>query len=64
MSEEKKMIKIYDDKIKAKEDEIKKFLNLKGKELFDSFTLDEKINNIQIGKNLKKKVQKVLNLLI
>ena len=52
------MIKIYNDKIKAKEDEIKKFLKLNGKELFDSFTLDEKINNIQIGKNLKRKSTK------
>ena len=37
---------------KEKEKEIQKWSNLKGKELFDTFNLDEKINNIKLNPSL------------
>ena len=43
------MLESYDKKIKAKEEEIEKWNNLKGKNLFNEFNLVEKINNIKIG---------------
>ena len=44
------MLKIYNDKINEKEQEISKVEQLNGKELFDLFSLEEKINNIRIRK--------------
>ena len=55
------MVAIYEEKIQKKEDEILAFNNLKGKDLFDSFTLEEKINAIHIGKNLNKRGLKSLS---
>ena len=49
MSEEKEMLESYNKKIKEKEEEIEKWNNLKGKNLFNEFNLNEKINNIKIG---------------
>ena len=48
LSEEKQMLESYNIKTKQKEDEISKWNNLKGKELFNEFSLIEKINNIKI----------------
>ena len=48
LSEEKRMYSLYNQRIKEFEDEIKKLNELKGKELFDLFSEEEKINNIKI----------------
>ena len=42
------MYSLYNLRIKQFEDEIKKLNELKGKELFDLFSEEEKINNIKI----------------
>ena len=52
--QEKKMVKMYEDKISQKEKEIQSFSELKGKELFNKFTMDEKINNIRLSDKSKK----------
>lgn len=49
LSEEKQMLESYNKKKKEKEDEINKWNNLKGKQLFNEFNFIEKINNIKIG---------------
>ena len=49
LGEEKKMLDSYDIKKREKEEEIKKWENLKGNELFNKFSLSERINNIKIG---------------
>ena len=38
----------YDAKIKEKEEEIQKWEKLKGNQLFNEFSLSERINNIKI----------------
>lgn len=53
LNQEKEMIKIYDDKIKQKEDEISFFQDLEGEDLFNRFNLDEKINNIRLNNKVK-----------
>ena len=45
---------MYEDKISQKEMEIQSFSELKGKELFNKFTMDEKINNIRLSDKSKK----------
>ena len=42
------MLEIYDLKIKEKKREIEKLEKLNGKDLFNEFTLNEKINNIKL----------------
>ena len=54
LEQEKEMIKTYEDKIEKKESELKNFSELEGKELFDQFSLEEKINNISLNKKSKK----------
>ena len=49
LNEEKKMLQAYDLKMKEKEAEIQKWNNLEGNELFNEFSIKEKINNIKIG---------------
>ena len=46
------MLKSYDSKKKEKEKEIEKWNNLKNIDLFNEFSLIEKINNIKIRNNL------------
>ena len=48
LEEEKKMIELYESQIVQKENEIEKFNNLEGDELFKLFSEDEKIKNIKI----------------
>ena len=48
LSEEKQMLQSYETKTKEKENEIQKWNNLKDKELFNEFSLNERINNIKI----------------
>ena len=48
MEEEKKMIELYERQITQKENEIEKFNDLEGDELFKLFSEDEKIKNIKI----------------
>lgn len=48
------MKKRFEDKIKKKEEEIQSFINLEGKDLFNRFTMEEKINNIRSNNNTKK----------
>ena len=50
--EEKKMLRAFELRKKEKDEEIQKWTNLKGKELFEAFNLDEKINNIKINPGL------------
>ena len=47
---------MYEDKIKLKEQEIEKYNKLKNKELFNTFCLEEKINNIRSNNKTKKLV--------
>ena len=47
------MKRIYEDKIIQKEVEISFFQNLEGKELFNRFSLEEKINNIKLNNKSK-----------
>ena len=54
LKQEKKMMKMYEDKIKLKEEEIEKYNKLKDKELFNTFSLEEKINNIRLNNKTKK----------
>ena len=54
LKQEKKMMKMYEDKIKLKEEEIEKYNKLKDKELFNTFSLEEKINNIKLNIKTKK----------
>ena len=56
------MKKNYEDKIKNKEDEIKCFNELEGKQLFNRFSLEEKINNIRLNFTNKKKKRIKLSL--
>ena len=53
LEQEEKMIKIFEEKIKKKKEEIQIFKELDGKDLFSQFSLEEKINNISL-KNKKK----------
>jgi len=53
------MIKIFEEKIKKKEEEIQFFNELEGKDLFSQFTLEEKINNII---SLNKKNKKIVSI--
>ena len=48
LNEEKQMLESYETKNKEKEKEIQKWISLKDKELFNEFSLTEKINNIKI----------------
>ena len=48
------MNQIYEEKIKKKEEEIQSFKQLNGKQLFDKFSLEEKINNISLNNKNKK----------
>ena len=48
------MVKMYEDKIKNKEEEIRNFNELNGDSLFNKFTLEEKINNIRLNSKNKK----------
>jgi hypothetical protein len=48
LEEEKKMIELYERQITQKENEIEKFNDLEGDELFKLFSEDEKIKNIKI----------------
>ena len=48
LNEEKEMLKSYTAKSKEKEKEIQKWINLKDKELFNEFSLTDRINNIKI----------------
>ena len=48
LNEEKQMLESYETKNKEKEKEIQKWISLKDKELFNEFSLMEKINNIKI----------------
>ena len=48
LSEEKKIYSMFDSRIKALQEEISKINSLEGKELFDTFSVEEKINNIKI----------------
>ena len=50
LSEEKRMNELYDSKIRKKEEEIKEITNLEGKNLFDIFSLEEKINNVRLNR--------------
>ena len=43
------MLQSYETKTKEKENEIQKWNNLKDKELFNEFSLNERINNIKIS---------------
>lgn len=61
---EKEMTDNYEDKIKKKEEEIKCFCELEGNELFNRFSLEEKINNIRLNfpnKKKKKRIQSSLS---
>ena len=42
------MLQSYESKTKEKENEIQKWINLKDKELFNEFSLNERINNIKL----------------
>ena len=59
LTQEKKMIKIYEDKIKKKEEEIRIFSELEGKDLFSRFSLEEKINNISLNNKNKKFISEI-----
>ena len=48
LNEEKEMLKSYTAKSKEKKKEIQKWINLKDKELFNEFSLTDRINNIKI----------------
>lgn len=48
LSQEKEMLKIYTEKIENKKKEIQNMESFKGKELFNLFSNEEKINNIRI----------------
>ena len=54
LRQEKEMVKMYEDKIKNKEEEIRNFNELNGDSLFNKFTLEEKINNIRLNSKNKK----------
>ena len=43
------MLEEFELRKKKKEEEIQKWSNLKCKELFEAFNLDEKINNIKVN---------------
>ena len=47
---------MYEEKIKLKEEEIEKYNKLKGRDLFNIFSLEEKINNIRLNNKTKKLV--------
>lgn len=53
LKQEEEMKRIYGDKIIQKENEISFFQNLEGKELFNRFSLEEKINNIKLNNKSK-----------
>ena len=42
------MYSMFDSRIQALQEEISKINSLEGKELFDTFSVEEKINNIKI----------------
>ena len=46
------MKKIYDAKINVKEEEIRKLENTSGDELFNLFSLEEKIKNVRLKKQI------------
>ena len=54
LDQEKEMEKMYEDKIEKKESELRRFSELEGKELFEQFSLEEKINNISLNNKSKK----------
>ena len=55
LSDEKEMFDNYQEKIINKKEEIEDLKNLEGEELFNYFSLEEKINNIRIDKKSKRK---------
>jgi len=57
--QEKKMKKMYEDKINSKEEEIRSFTELTGKDLFNKFAMEEKINNIRLNNKSKKLTSKL-----
>ena len=54
LEQEKDMEKTYEDKMGKKESELRRFSELEGKELFEQFNLEEKINNISLNNKSKK----------
>ena len=44
------MNELYESKIRKKEEEINKINDLEGKNLFDIFSVEEKINNVKLFK--------------
>ena len=55
LSDEKEIIGNYQEKLNKKKENIKDLKMLKGEELFNYFSLDEKIKNIRIGKKGRNK---------
>ena len=51
-SEENNMKKTYENKIKIKEEEIRKVENTKWNELFNFFSSEEKIKNVRLRKQI------------
>ena len=59
LAQEKKMKKRFEDKIKNKEEEIRIFEELEGKNLFSRFSLEDKINNISLNNKNKKFISEI-----